>query len=143
MFEKKEASKFLEKVTDPNTGETVHRYTIPPEVLKNIQESMNKHSKDMNLFVQNSAVYFDMLNFQLEQAKKVKKADQDIKEAMIKGVKDCKLDQKLPWRFNMVLRCWEYCTAPVVTGMSPAEVKASTNPTNKPEIIDAGGVGVS
>lgn len=136
-------SKKIESILDPNTGETIHRYSVPPEITKDIQKTINEHSGSMNQFVQNSVTYFDLLDFQIELKKKVKIADGNVKVALNKAIKDCKLDPKVPWAWNMLLKAMEYRTAPTVPGMTKEELDASLHPGGKPKIIDAGGVGVS
>lgn len=136
-------TKPIEHIQDPNTGEMIHRFSLPPECIANIEKSIQAHSATMNQFVQNSATYFDLLNFQIELQKKVKLADEDVKKALHKTMKDCKLDTKLPYAWNMVLRCFEYRTPPTIPGMNAEELKASSVGSYKPIIKDAGGVGVS
>lgn len=140
---KKNESRPIEKVQDPNTGETIHRYSLPPEVIKDIEKSIGDHSSTMNHFVQNSVTFFDILDIQIELKRKVKIADGNVKVSLQKAMKDCKLDAKLPWAFNLLLKAMEYRTSPTVPGMTKEELEASTNPGGKPKIIDAGGVGVS
>lgn len=143
MFGSKFESKPLEHIPDPNTGEMIHRYSTPPEIVKDIEKSINIHSQTMNQFVQNAVTYFDILDVQIDLKRKVKTADENVKVALNKAMKDCKLDPKLPFAWNILLKTFEYRSPPTVEGMSPEELKASNNPTNKPDVIDAGGVGVS
>lgn len=145
MFGKKkeeEISKKIESVPDPSTGETIHRYSVPPQIQKDIQKAINEHSGNMNQFVQNSVTFFDLLDFQIELKKKVKIADNNVKVSMQKAMKDCKLDPKLPFAWNLLLSCFEYRTAPIVPGMSDAEIVASNNPARKPNIVDTPGIAV-
>lgn len=132
----------IEKILDPTTGETIHRYSIPPEVSKDIEKSINVHSQTMNQFVQNSCNFFDLLDIQIELKRKVKIADENVKVSLTKAIKDCKLDSKLPWQWNMLLKTFEYRTAPIVEGMTKEEVEASTNPVSKPKIVDTPGIAV-
>ena len=142
MFSPKLEAKLIEKVPDPNTGETIHRYSLPPECIKTIEGAIKDHSDNMNQFAMNGMTFFDILDFQIKLKEKIKTSDGHIKTACQKVIKDCKLDMKLPWRWNMPLRLFEYATSPTVVGMNKAEIEASLNPTAKPTIIDAGGIGV-
>ncbi len=141
MFNKKEElSRPVETVQDPITGETIHRVAVDIELIKNIDKQIQIHGGTMNEFVMNSNNYFSILKRQFELLDKIKKADDDVKAKMNEAMKKSKLDPKLPWAYNMVLKQFEYRTPPIVPGMSEAEIKATEQPGRKPEIINQTGI---
>lgn len=143
IFSKKEYStKYLETVQDPNTGETIHRVSIDPELIDNINKKIAGHSGTMNEFVQNSVNFFEILERQLELKKRIKVADEEVKASMNDAMKKSKLDPKLPYGFNMLLKCFEYRKPPIVQGMTPAEIEKSNSPQHPPKIINKEGIGL-
>lgn len=141
IFKKKEySSKPLEIVQDPNTGETIHRVSVDPELIKNITDTINAHGGTMNEFVQNSVGFFDILERQLELKKKIKIADEKVKESMTDAMRKSKLDMKKPYAFNIQLKCFEFRAPPIVPGMSDAEILKSQNPDIPPTIVKKEGI---
>lgn len=141
MFEKYE-TKPLEKIQDPNTGETVNRLAVDPKLSKSIQDEIQRHSQVMQQFVANSQNYFIILKTQMDLLEKIGAADKSIKDTMNDVMKKSKLDMKIPWAWNLQLGVFEYRQPPVVQGMTDAEVKASENPSIPPTITNKEGIGV-
>lgn len=141
IFKKKEYSSTpLETVQDPQTGETVHRVSVDTELIQNIENTMKAHGGTMNEFVQNSVGFFDLLERQLELKKKIKIADEKVKESMTEAMKRSKLDMKKPYAFNIQLKCFEWRSPPIVQGMSQSEIEKSQNPGIPPTILKKEGI---
>lgn len=140
MFNKPIEEKIIERVQDPNTGETIHRMTLPPESIEMIRKAINSNGQTMNEFVMNSNQYFAIQKRQLELLELMKKADAGIKDVLGVVMKKNKMDMKKPWAFNIMMNMMEYRTPPVVAGMSEAEIKASNSPGIPPRIIDKPGI---
>lgn len=144
MFNSKEKyqPKPIEDVVDPTTGEIIHRVALSPDLIKGIEDTIKAHSQTMNEFVMNSNTYFEILERQLELRKKIKVADEAIKNRMQDAMKKSKLDAKQPWAFNMQMKVFERRTPPIVPGMSPQEIHNSQNPGQKPVLVETNGIGV-
>lgn len=133
MFNKHE-TKPIETISDPNTGETIHRVAISPELVKEVQGVMNTQNQKMQEFMMNSQNFFAIQTRQLELFKLINEGDKGIKDKMQDVLKKSKLDMKLPWQWNLGLNCFERRVPPVVSGMSEAEIKASQNVGPKPTV---------
>lgn len=135
MFKDNE-SRPIETVQDPNTGETIHRVAVSPNLVKSINEVMVKQNQRMQEFVMNSQNYFAIQTRQLALFKDIDSGDKAIKEKMQETMKKAKLDMRKAWQWNLQLNSFEYRTPPIVPGMSEAEIKASKNPGQKPDIVN-------
>ncbi len=144
MFSNKKEfeNKIIEVIQDPQTGENIHRAAIHPELVDSVKKKISSHSGTMQQFVAQSQNYFLILKSQFELLDKIKKADDEVKECLNDVVKKSKLDQKLPWSWNLVNQTMEYRTAPVVQGMSDAEINAIKTPGNPPNIKNNPSVGL-
>lgn len=143
MFKNKTyESKSIESIQDPNTGETIHRVSIPPELVEIIQKEMNQHQGKMQEFVGNSQNYFAILTRQLELMQNINKADNAVKNIMTDVIKKLKLDQRQPWQYNLLLRCFERRTPPAVPGMSKSEVEKLDSVGVKPIIQQGSNVAI-
>lgn len=141
MFGKKVFdNNIIERIPDPQTGETIHRAAIAPELVESVRKTIQGHSGTMQQFVSQAQTYFIILKGQMELLDKIKKADDAVKEALNDVVKKAKLDNKLPWQWNMQLQTMEYRSPPVVEGMTDAEIKKSLNPGVPPTIASSKGI---
>lgn len=143
MFNKKEfENKIIERISDPATGETIHRAAIAPELIETVKKKIAGHSGTMQQFVSQSQNYFLILQSQMQLLDKIKKADEEVKDALGDVIKKSKLDPKLPWCWNMVLGSMEYRTPPIMPGMTDAEIRSSQHPGLAPEIKQNPSMGV-
>lgn len=126
MFKKYE-SKPLESIQDPNTGETIHRVTIDPDLTKVLQGEFQSHGQLTQQFMMNAQAYFNILKTQFDLFGKINDKDKDVKDKMQEVMKKSGLDMKLPWAYNFALGCFERRTPPIVPGMTDAEIKAAQN----------------
>lgn len=69
--------KFDEKFQDPNTGETVTRIKIPPELLPEILKNVDLNAMSANNFLQISRQIVALQIRQKEEFDKATKAEQD------------------------------------------------------------------
>lgn len=113
----------VETIQDPNTGESVHRIAIEQKHIDEINKTIQAHQGNMNNFLMFSVGFFKGVQQGMDLIKKTDEADKAVKDKLTEITKKCNMDQKKPWQFNMALKCFEYRTAPIVSGMSASEIQ--------------------
>ncbi len=134
MFNKSNESKPIETISDPNTGETIHRVSIPQNLVKEVNGVMATQNQRMQEFVMHNQNYWAIQTRLLELFKQINDGDKAIKDKMTDTLKKAKLDMKLAWQWNLALSCFEYRCPPIVPGMSDADIKSAQNVMPKPNI---------
>ncbi len=105
--------KFDEKFVDPNTGETVTRLKIKPELLAEIEKNVNINAQGANNFLQISRQIVAMQIRQRAEFDAATKAEQDIGKEVLRIREKMSLDSS--WIYNIPLKMMEKREAPPET----------------------------